>query len=459
LEIEIIDVIDCKISKALADIIRPCLSYTAFFYQQGPYRKIRREYQKSLLEEGASGSYFKTGLLDRVLDYCKKRNVSITVKGKVEKLPVPENKVFMNDLTLNGKINLREEQLRLIIKAIKSQRGVLVAPTGVGKTAMGLAIVAVFPKASVLWLCHTKDLMYQAAGEAEKLLDGKRQIGLIGDGKYDPHAITMATRQSFIKYADEIGCDYDIVIVDETHHLAKESGQYAELLKWVFAPVRIGLTATMPDNDEARLTIEGLLGPIIDEVTIREGQSLKIMAEIKIKFLKIPTDHKLRELRKYSDVYAAGVVENRDQHRIIVETAKGHIEKGDSVLILVTQISHGENILYECERQGVEAVYAQGMTEGSIRAKIKDALNEKKIHCVIATTVFREGINLPELNVLINASGGKSEIATLQAVGRGLRLTEMKKTLIFYDTVNLSHNYLISHLGERLTIYTEAGWL
>lgn len=453
MDIEVLDVCDCKVSKALSDIIKSCLEYPAVFYQQGPYRKIRKEYMKSVITKGEKYNYFPTGLLPRVIDYCKGRNIDVNVIGKIEKLGATKKP------TVNG-LELREEQLHSVNKAIKIQRGVLVAPTGTGKTAMGMAVISAFPKASVLWLCHTKDLMYQAADEAKKLLllDSK-DIGFIGDGKNNPCKFTFATRQSFVKVVDKLGCDYDIVIIDETHHISEQNGQYGTLMRHVLAPVRIGLTATMPTDKKAILAIEGSLGPIIDEITIEEGQERGIMAKIRIKFLRVPIDHKLRDLRKYSDVYDAGVVNNQAQHRIIVETTQAHVEKGDAVLILVTRIQHGENLLAAFERAGVQAYFAQGITESALRKDIKDALNLKHIHVVIATTIFQEGINIPELNVLINAAGGKSEIRTIQAIGRGLRLTETKKLLILYDVLNLSHNYLIAHVGERLMIYSEMNWI
>lgn len=452
MNIDILDCCDCRVDPALAAIIRPELSFPAVFYQQGPYRKIRKEYQKSIMIKGEKHYYFPTGLLSRVLAYCETKNIDVTVTGKEERLKRSK------EPSINGLV-LREEQLRLINKAIKQQRGVLIAPTGVGKTAMGMAIISAFPKNHVLWLCHTKDLMYQAADEAKKLLNDNRKIGFIGDGKYDPQSLTFATRQSFVKVVGNVGCDYDIVVVDETHHITEQDGQYGVLLRHVLAPVRIGLTATMPTDKQAILAIEGSLGPIIDRVTIEEGQERGTMAEIRVKFLKIPIDHRVKELRKYSDVYEAGVVNNQVQHQIIVSKVREHIEKGDSVLILVTQIAHGENLLRAFEKADTQAYFAQGATEGSVRRDIKDALNEKKIHVVIATTIFSEGINIPELNVLINAAGGKSEIRTIQSVGRGLRLTETKKMLTLYDCLNTSHTYLTDHVADRLCIYSDMGWI
>lgn len=451
-KIQILDTIECTCDPALANIIRPCLSYPAVFYKQGMYRKIRTEYEKSTMTKAGDVYFFFTGLLPRVLNFCKENNIPVNVEGKLEKIPFSEPKL--------KNLSLRKEQIRLVTNALEKQRGVLIAPTGTGKTLIALAVISSFmdKDTNVLWLCHTKDLMYQAGREAEKELGV--EVGYIGDGNNDhDFKVTMATRQSFIKVAPELGWKYDVVVIDEVHHMAKFDSNYAELMRSVLSPVRIGLTATIPKDKQAVLAIEAFLGPVIEEITVKEGQERGTMAEIKMKFLKVPLSHSIRDLRKYQDVYDAGVVNRREQHELIARTCKQHVREGDAILILVTRIQHGENILAELKRQGVKAYFAQGNTESSVRNDLKDALNNKDIHCLIATTIFQEGINIPELNVLINAAGGKSEIRTIQAIGRGLRVTDTKKVLTCYDIMSLDHPYLISHLAERLAVYSEMRWL
>lgn len=280
-------------------------------------------------------------------------------------------------------------------------------------------------------------------------------LGVIGDKERD---------QSFVEFYDlEVENDHNYfvegVLVHNCHHLSKFDSQYTTLMRSVLSPVRIGLTATIPKDKQAVLAIEAFLGPVIEEITVKEGQERGTMAEIKMKFLKVPLSHSIRDLRKYQDVYDAGVVNRREQHELIARTCKRHVGEGDAILILVTRIQHGENILAELKRQGVKAYFAQGNTESSVRNDLKDALNNKDIHCLIATTIFQEGINIPELNVLINAAGGKSEIRTIQAIGRGLRVTDTKKVLTCYDIMSLDHPYLVSHLAERLAVYSEMRWL
>ena len=451
MKIEILNPIECRVGAALATIIRPCLSYTAVTYVQGPYRKIRKEYQKSTMTRDDEGNfYFYTGCLRRVLNYCHEKNVPVSVSGVEEKLGA--GKFSLRTLTL------REEQIRLVEAALKAGRGVIKAPTGIGKTAIGLAIISAYKDAKVLWLCHTKDLMYQAGGVCEKELGEK--VGYLGDGNSDlSHRITMATRQSFIKVAADYGHLYDIVIVDETHHISSLTGQYADILTNVFSPVRIGLTATLPTDQEATLAIESFIGPLIDEVTVAEGQELGIMADIKIKFLKLPISYKIKDLRRYQDVYEWGVVKREAQHRLVAETVRNHIGRGDSVLIIVNRIEHGNLLLETIKGVGISCYFARGDTDSELRKEIKEALNNKDIHCVIATTIWKEGVDLPELNVIINAAGGKSEIGTLQAIGRGLRLTKTKRQLILYDIFDPSNNFLISHFGERLCLYSDMNWI
>ena len=80
----------------------------------------------------------------------------------------------------NPTYQLKEDQAPAVDAAFK-QNGILVAPAGAGKTVLGLCYIYM-KRRPALWITHTKDLLYQSAGEAAKILKGVGRIGIIGDG-------------------------------------------------------------------------------------------------------------------------------------------------------------------------------------------------------------------------------------------------------------------------------------
>jgi superfamily II DNA or RNA helicase len=449
-----LDPVYSAMSHDLANLTKDLLSYTSVFYRQSMFRKVRKEYSKTtIIGSNKDGKLFYTGLIPKIKKFCLENKIDLTC----------EQQGFFTvrtDPELPKGVVLRQFQKELIHTAIALERGILKAPTGTGKTVMGLALVASIADLNgVLWLCHTKDLMYQTKEEAIKFF-GKESVGTLGDGTaVTDRFLTVATRQTFKDYADDLGTSYDVVVVDEAHHITSFTGEYAKILKKVVAPIRIGLTATMPTSQEALLATEAFLGPLIGEMTINEGREQGFMANPKIKIIKIPESHRVKEIRKYVDVYEHGVVRRLERNRIIVDLVKKHEEIGDSILVVVNKIAHGELILNLCIHSGVEAVFVRGSTDAESREMTKNALNEKRTKCVICTTVWKEGVNIPELNVVINAAGGKSEIMTLQSIGRGMRRTAEKSDLIIYDFFDSSHHHIISHFGERFSLYCDMGWI
>ena len=105
---------------------------------------------------------------------------------------------------------------------------------------------------------------------------------------------------------------------------------------------------------------------------------------------------------------------------------------------------------------GLQARFISGDTSSKIRADLKQALEEKQVYCVIAT-IWKEGVNIKSLDVVINAAGGMSEIATLQSIGRALRVTETKKKITIIDFVD-AYRYLNHHAIMRLRTYVENEW-
>jgi superfamily II DNA or RNA helicase len=127
-------------------------------------------------------------------------------------------------------------------------------------------------------------------------------------------------------------------------------------------------------------------------------------------------------------------------------------------------VEHGENIRELAKKiYDYPINYVHGTTIVEIRNSIKNALTDKEILSVICTVasggVWREGINIPSLNGIINGGGGESELALIQALGRGMRATESKTEFFVVDFLNVSHHYLIKHFGNRMWVYSQMGWI
>jgi len=476
MKIEILDAAECELSKRDAQIIAPCLSFEASYWVQGPHKKSRKTYQKQVFSHKGQQTWrFYTGLLQRVLDWCSEHNVAVQLVGDefyIERQCEPN---------LRG-ITFRDDQLDLIDKACKHQRGIIQSGTGTGKTIMQLGVISCYPDCNILILAHTTAIVKQTFDKLKEF--GFKNIEMFGGGEKarKPVArITVSTMQSFSKLNPLDYIDYyDGIIIDEAHHVQSIDSTYAKILSKMLAPMRLGFTATKRTTPEAVLVNEGLLGPTIGKLTIKEATELGILAEPKLKFIKAKCDHGIMDIRNFQDsykkirvngalvngertgvgVYTYGIVENEKRNRQIVEIIDKFKKQNKTTLIFVTQIEHG-NILSRMigKAHGDIIPFVQGSMSMDEREKTKKKLLSKELLVCIATTSWTEGVDIPNLDCVVMAGGGKSEIQTLQRLGRGLRKTSEKDTVTIVDFLDLSHFHLIRQTGERLATYSEQGWL
>lgn len=448
-QITILNPVETFISTQLAELIKPVVSYTSVFYKPGMYRKTRIESKKSTLLKVKNGCILYSGLVDLVINYCKDKNIEVEVIDK------SKEDVVMYEPYLPG-ITFRDDQIKLINSWLDKPRGIIKSPTGSGKTVLGFGCLSSFDEdIRILWLCHTIDLVKQAYDEAIKF--GFKSVGRIGGGFSETDKrLTICTRQSFKKIADEMSDLFDVVVVDETHHVADVKGEYWYILSKMLAPFRLGLTASTLKEGLPELAAIGLIGPIVGELSINDAIEEGLLAIPKMKMIKVPISYDVKALRKYHEVYELGVVHRLELNQLIATTAKIHTDKKETVLIMVTQLAHGDNILECLKAIGVDAILVEGLTKAENREKVKNALQNKEIHCVVCSSIWKEGINIPSLSCVINAAGGKD---VLQALGRGLRKSPGKEFLYYYDFLDQSHPYLLSHFGERLCFYLDHGWL
>ena len=467
--ITVIDEVWCRASRDLWPYVSRLMEYKGERWKQGRHSMEREEKTRSFLDH--RGGKFLAGFMPRVA----KELVNNGIKAKVE----GAGKLFLDPIRSpdlfsvhkdGGEKLLRKDQYELqrniAIDAVKEQRGVIQAPTGSGKTTIAMLIASMFhPKHRILFLCHTISLLTQSFEEFKKA--GFKHVGTFGGGGskrfwdaiINDDRVVISTIQTFSKFDPKEYCDqFDVVIVDEAHHVNAVDSQYGRVLTHLLAPVKIGFTATVPTDRESALALEGLIGPVIGKVSIQEGVDMKIMAKPKIKLVPVPYNSLHGDIRKYQDLYKAAIVDSRARNSMVAEKAAELSRAGHSSLIIVKEIQHGDNLVGVLRIKGIECEFVRGATDGDTREKVKRAFDRKEVKVVICTAVWKEGVNIPSLNCVINAAGGKSEIATLQAIGRGLRSVPGKEEIVVVDFLD-PYKYLAQHAILRISIYVEAGWL
>lgn len=150
-------------------------------------------------------------------------------------------------------------------------RGVVVKPTGTGKTEIALAII-VRHRVSALIVVPLRDLMYQWQRRIRQGLGV--EAGILGDGRREVWPITVTTYDSAYIHMKDIGNRFRLIVYDEAHHLPAPTLRESALD--CLAPLRLGLTATPWRADGADGLLEDLIGPVIyqEDITQARGRTL-----------------------------------------------------------------------------------------------------------------------------------------------------------------------------------------
>jgi superfamily II DNA or RNA helicase len=151
------------------------------------------------------------------------------------------------------------------------RRGVIVKPTGTGKTEIALGIVARH-RVSTLVVAPLRDLMYQWQRRIRQGLGF--DAGVLGDGHREIWPITVTTYDSAWIHMKEMGNRYRLIVFDEAHHLPGPS-LYESALDCL-APMRLGLTATPERADGRDQLLGSLIGPVAfrEEIPAAKGKTL-----------------------------------------------------------------------------------------------------------------------------------------------------------------------------------------
>ena len=354
------------------------------------------------------------------------------------------------------------------------RRGVVILPTGSGKSHLALMAIAEVGR-STLVVAPTIDLMNQWYDLLTDAYD--REVGILGGGYHEIDDLTVTTYDSAYMHMDRYGNRFGMVVFDEIHHLPGET--YSHAAEMAIAPYRLGLTATLERPDGRHLLLRGLVGPTVYEKGIRElsGDYLseyqtervevQMVAEEQVEYeaargeftaflegknLKLGSLNGWQNFVRLSARSSAGrramlayrryrkvALGTASKLRVLEDLLKRHPR--DRILIFTND---NETVYTISQQFLIPAITHQTRTRE--RKETLQAFNRGDYLALVTSRVLNEGVNVPEANVAIVLSGTGSIREHVQRLGRILRRREGKQATL-YEVI--SKNTVEDHISRR----------
>jgi len=235
-----------------------------------------------------------------------------------------------------------------------------------------------------------------------------------------------------------------------------EGEEWRDLYQSFDAPYKIGLSATIWPDDcdqtgyaKSDIWVRAATGPIRYEITIDTlvaGGWLIAPEVILVRSTK-PVVPKM----PWTAVRPR-ILYSRERNSIVVKYAQRYVREGLRVLIIVGLVEHMKAVVGHLEDEGltVSAVTGAVTSLKKRNAIIADFLSGRTD--VLIGTVFGEGVDLPAVEVVINAEGGQSRKAARQRF-RNLTPAPGKTKAIFVDIIDANNQYLSNHSLARIQEY------
>jgi len=338
-------------------------------------------------------------------------------------------------------------------------RGTVVLPTGAGKTLVALLALH-RTGAGACVVAPTRALLTQWFGQLADAFGGERVGAFYGDEK-EVRPITVTTYHSAFRLLEREGSRFDLLILDEVHHLADAAGggdrQWHDALAVAPAARRLGLTATYPDG--ADQGILRLVGPVVYRKRIGEMTDREL-ADFVVERRFVPLTPEEEARYGAADTLYRGFLEERgygerapdpegEWKLFMAETRRSPaarrafraFQERERIVALsanklelaahLLRLHPAEQALLFCgSREAARAVSERfaipvidAGTPASVRREILQAVEEGTVRAVVSVRVLDEGWDLPtaKLGIVLGDSTRGGRRQHLQRLGRLLR--------------------------------------
>jgi len=385
-----------------------------------------------------------------LIEFAKQNKLKLSKKTT----KLLDDKVFVPQWdNVPPEFEFRYMQKEVIEVMAQSDGGVMLFPTGYGKTNIIGILPCVFPEARILVCSYRKQVYSEIASRLKKfVLPGTKMFVQgtkpITHSSIQQSRVVVCGNKSLAKVLS-YGDNYDLMLLDEAHQAC--APDTFKILATVIRPKIFGLTGSFNRSDGAQFRLLGLCGPVIMEVDMKKATEEGLVVPIQV--LWCPVQLQYDPVAGCHAAYKKhrGIWHNAFRNKLIAGAARSY-DENTQVLIMVETIKHAMAL------KALLPEFFVVSSETPDLDRVRGAFKKGTMKKIIATPTWNQGVDFPNLAVLINATGVKSEIANIQLTGRVSRLGDDKAVGIvhdFFDTWNPEFRYFAN---ERKKLYDRQGY-
>ena len=407
---------------------------------------------------------FEIGLLDELVNDLNLKKISFKILEEDFRGEIVDGFVLKDSLRLH--------QQEAVIEFFNKNIGIIKIPTRGGKTFVSGEIIRQIlinnPKSDFLFYVDTTDLFNQTVEELAKFLNvQEKSIGTIDSFGVNIKQVTVAMIQTVTsiysrkkpemkileKYFKNLNC----LIVDEIQEYMSDN-RMRLMKKCKNVNFLLGLSATpyKQGNLAGNIQIKEFFGGIVYEVPIERLQEEGWLSTDKVILISHQHTRKVRvseedKNSKYQQFLKKLIHESKDRNMILLQLIQMCKKNKWKTLVIFNSKQHGYLIseLSEC-------IFICGDDKTDKRHEEKEKFLRGRGKVLLASNIYKKGITLPEVEILIIADGGLEGSSIMQKKGRVLGAVENKSRAVTIDIMDIEENYFSEHSLNRLDIYSES---
>lgn len=410
---------------------------------------------------------FRIGMLQMLVQNMKEDDIDYTIEDYDYKLP---DGVVIDDRMTGNYIHQR----KAVEAFFKKRFGIIQVPTRGGKTFIASEIARIFldtDEGNFLFLTDNTTLFTQAIDDLHKYFEryGGIEIGEIKAGKVDTsHRVTVGmiqTIQSVLskrctdkKKQKELATylrDLRFLCVDEIHDNCSDSKLKLYKTACKSLEYQLCLSAT-PYRSEAfvqNLKLMAWSGDVCYEISEETLRKRNVLSDYQVFILFL--DHNKIDygevIEEYGELRKNMIFQSKKRNNCLIRLINMFKNKGLKTLVLFQSIEHGHII-----SRMTGYTFISGDTKANDREARKAEFLQEDGGVLMASNIFKKGVTLPEVQVLINADEGLEDANTIQRKGRVLGATERKTKSLIVDFFDLYDLYFSEHSETRLQTYIDS---